>query len=62
MTGPVSGNSVQLESMEAIFHQDLNGDGVIGVPSSANPPESTNLGEVEITSFLPVTVVYSAPR
>jgi hypothetical protein len=33
--GTVSGNSTALESLEASFHQDLNGDGTIGLPSSA---------------------------
>jgi hypothetical protein len=28
---PVSGSSTILESLETIFHQDLNGDGIIGV-------------------------------
>ena len=30
--GVVSGNSTTLESLEPIFHQDLNGDGAIGIP------------------------------
>jgi hypothetical protein len=32
--GVVSGNSATLESLETSFHQDLNGDGVIGVSAS----------------------------
>ena len=28
-----SGTSTALESLETSFHQDLNGDGVIGIPS-----------------------------
>jgi hypothetical protein len=35
--GDVSGTSTALESIETVFHQDLNGDGVIGVPSSTSP-------------------------
>src|SRR5258706_332494 len=31
--GVVSGSNVVLESLESSFHQDLNGDGVIGVPT-----------------------------
>ena len=31
------GNSGSIEGFEPIFHQDLNGDSVIGVPSSTNP-------------------------
>jgi hypothetical protein len=30
--GCVAGTSTTLESFETIFHQDLNGDGVIGIP------------------------------
>ncbi|WP_334381443.1 MULTISPECIES: M10 family metallopeptidase C-terminal domain-containing protein [unclassified Bradyrhizobium] len=32
--GAVSGTSLTLESAESGFHQDLNGDGVIGVPTA----------------------------
>ena len=32
--GTVSGSSTALESLETSFHQDLNGDGVIGVPTT----------------------------
>ena len=31
LTGPVSGTSTALESLESTFNQDLNGDGVIGL-------------------------------
>ncbi len=41
--GTVSGSSSALESLETSFHQDLNGDGVIGVPvSAATSPVATN--------------------
>ena len=30
----VSGNSIALESLETTFHQDLNGDGTIGIPNT----------------------------
>ncbi|MEY9521759.1 serralysin [Bradyrhizobium japonicum] len=33
LTEIVSGGSSALESLETVFHQDLNGDGTIGVPS-----------------------------
>ena len=33
-TAVMSGSSAALESFETSFHQDLNGDGVIGVPGS----------------------------
>ena len=32
--GAVSGTSAALESLETSFHQDLNGDGVIGLPAA----------------------------
>ena len=34
ITGAVSGNSTALESLETTFHQDLNGDGTIGLAST----------------------------
>ncbi|WFU39379.1 Ig-like domain-containing protein [Bradyrhizobium sp. CB82] len=36
----VSGTDSVLESSETLFHQDLNGDGVIGVPSTATAAAS----------------------
>ena len=51
LIGAVSGTSAALESLETSFHQDLNGDGVIGVPATmrATAPASavglTNLSE-----------------
>jgi serralysin len=35
-TGAVSGSSAALEALEPSFHQDLNGDGVIGLAVTAN--------------------------
>jgi hypothetical protein len=44
-----------LKSFETSFHQDLNGDGVIGVSVSAAPPltdaNATSLAELGVTSF-----------
>jgi serralysin len=34
MIGVVSGSSTALESLETVFHQDLNGDGTVGLPTS----------------------------
>jgi hypothetical protein len=31
----VSGSSTALESLETTFHQDLNGDGIVGIPVAA---------------------------
>jgi protocatechuate 3,4-dioxygenase beta subunit len=42
INGAVSGTNTALESIETTFHQDLNGDGVIGVPPVATSPVATN--------------------
>ena len=34
LSGAVSGSMQSLETFETSFHQDLNGDGVIGVPGA----------------------------
>jgi len=34
--GAVAGNSTMLKSLETTFHQDLNGDGVIGIPQTTS--------------------------
>ena len=39
-SAPVSGNSTALESLETTFHQDLNGDGTIGIPTDGDPDRS----------------------
>ena len=36
ITGAVSGNSIALEALETTFHQDLNGDGVVGIAVAPN--------------------------
>jgi hypothetical protein len=36
-TGGISGTSTTLERFEVAMHQDLNGDGVIGIPSLTKP-------------------------
>src|SRR5664280_2150471 len=46
--GVVSGTSIALESLETSFHQDLNGDGVIGVPGTVIESYGST-----ITSFSP---------
>lgn len=40
---PVSGNDTSLRSAELRFQQDLNGDGVIGIPTSAATVDSSPL-------------------
>ncbi len=46
--GIVSGASTALESLETSFHQDLNGDGVIGVPTMATSASGTQSISVTI--------------
>ncbi|SHL52954.1 Tryptophan-rich Synechocystis species C-terminal domain-containing protein [Bradyrhizobium lablabi] len=52
----VSGTDTALESIETVFHQDLNGDGVIGIPASTSPAALELAG----TSSAPVTFTSSA--
>ena len=35
----VAGNSAALKALEPIFHQDINGDGIIGLPAPVVPSE-----------------------
>jgi hypothetical protein len=42
ISGAVSGTNTALQTIENTFHQDLNGDGVIGVPPAATSPVATN--------------------
>src|SRR5260370_296288 len=52
-TSLVSGNSTTLESFETIFHQDLNGDGVIGLVTTVIQTDgSTSLTEVGNNFYL----------
>ena len=47
LVGAVSGNSYALESLELVFNQDLNGDGLIGPPKTVIQTDgSTSLTEV----------------
>ena len=51
--GAVSGSSTALEALEPSFHQDLNGDGSIGVPSMTIEAQgSTSLVQVGSNYFL----------
>ena len=53
LVAAVSGSSTTLESLENTFHQDLNGDGVIGVPTTVIQTNgSTSLTEVGNTYYL----------
>jgi hypothetical protein len=57
--GSVSGTSLALETIETSFHQDLNGDGVIGVPtttSNTSTSSSQNVSQSAATQLVSVTV------
>jgi hypothetical protein len=43
-----------LESLETSFHQDLNGDGVIGVPTASSPASQIGMSGT-VTHSAPVT-------
>jgi len=45
----ISGTSTALENFETVFHQDLNGDGTIGLPP---PPPSTVVEAFGVTSLV----------
>ena len=51
IVGTTSGSSTALESIETVFHQDLNGDGVIGLPP---PPPPTVIESFGVTSLVQV--------
>jgi serralysin len=59
--GLVTGNNSALESIETSFHQDLNGDGVIGVPGTVIEAQGvTSLVQVGTNFFLDSTSSASA--
>jgi hypothetical protein len=60
LTPAVPGNNPQLESYETIFHQDLNGDGTIGVPS-ATSPAAAQPTQASQTSFDDKTLTLDTP-
>jgi hypothetical protein len=49
LIGTVSGNSYALESLEPVFQQDLNGDGVIGPPQTVIQTDTNSLGSTSLT-------------
>ena len=49
--GVVSGNSAVLESLETTFHQDLNGDGVIGIPSNVTQTVIESVGTIKFVEI-----------
>ena len=57
--GGVPGNNVALENFETTFHQDLNGDGTIGVPAGTSP--AAQLAQAAQTSFDGQTLTLDTP-
>ena len=62
--GALSGTSLTIETAETTFHQDLNGDGVIGVPAPVTIESfgSTSLTEVGNNFFLYANGTSSGPE
>ncbi|MGJ5178183.1 S8 family serine peptidase [Bradyrhizobium oligotrophicum] len=57
-TGAVSGTAASLEALETSFHQDLNGDGTIGIPTSnssalASAQAATTAGATDLVFTSP---------
>ncbi|WP_439361155.1 M10 family metallopeptidase C-terminal domain-containing protein [Bradyrhizobium sp. DASA03007] len=62
-TGIVLGTSSTLESLEASFHQDLNGDGVLGIPTTVIEAfGSTSLVQIGSNYYLNPTAGGSGPE
>ncbi|MCK1393566.1 matrixin family metalloprotease, partial [Bradyrhizobium sp. 1] len=51
LTSIESGNSSTMESYETIFHQDLNGDGSIGVPAASATNVIESAGSTSLTQM-----------
>jgi hypothetical protein len=64
-TAALSGTSATFEQFETSFHQDLNGDGIIGIPATTRviaATGSTSLVEVSKNYFLNSTSSGSGPE
>src|SRR5581483_4345483 len=60
LTPAVSGSSTTLENFEAIFPQDLNGDGTIGVPAGTSPA-SAHVAQTSQPAFNGQTLPHGTP-
>ncbi|WP_082813694.1 matrixin family metalloprotease [Bradyrhizobium sp. DOA1] len=49
LTGAVSGTSTTLQNIENTFHQDLNGDGTIGMPAAPSAESLESVGSTSLT-------------
>jgi len=63
LVGQVTGTNAVLESLETTFHQDLNGDGIIGLPTSTviESAGSTELAQAGSNYFLEAISTGSGP-
>jgi len=62
LIGDVPGSSPALETLEPVFHQDLNGDGVIGVPQASATAATGHDTFVFAPNFGQVTIPHFAPE
>jgi serralysin len=46
------GSSTQLETYETSFHQDLNGDGIIGIPSGVSATSASAIDPIASSAFM----------
>jgi hypothetical protein len=60
LVAAVPGNNTALESLETTFHQDLNGDGTIGIPAGTSPA-AAKPAQASQTSFDGQTLTLDAP-
>ena len=62
LTSMCPGNNIALEQIETTFHQDLNGDGVIGVPAATSPASAQLAGTpTTSTTFDGTTLTLNSP-
>ena len=58
--GAISGNSPALELLEPTFNQDLNGDGVIGLPTTVIQTDTNSFGSTSLTAVANEYFLYNA--
>ena len=56
----VAGNDYALESLETTFNQDLNGDGTIGLTSTAIQIDTNSFGSTSLTAVANEYFLYNA--
>ena len=62
VTPEISGTNASLEALEPTFHQDLNGDGTIGIPSITIPASgATNIVQVGSNYYLDSVATGTGP-